>query len=112
MKNINYMNYFFVGIPAIIFLLAFLEIIDLIVFALLFSILTGLFQVTIGGCMLMDEPQDKNLQFYIIGVVFYFIMVCVSPYLPKGDFKTYFFLGLPAVLALHLTLIIYKKAHK
>jgi len=112
MKNINYMNYFFVGIPAIIFLLAFFEITDLIVFALLFSILTGLFQVTIGGCMLIDEPHHKNLQFYVIGVIFYFVMLCVNPYLPGHDFKIYFFFGMPAILALHLTLIIYKKANK
>ena len=112
MKAINYLNYFFVGIPAIIFLLAFLQIIDIIVFGLLFSILTGLFQVTIAGCMLLDEPHNKSLQWYIIGVLLFFIMICINPYLPKHDFKIYFFYAIPAILALHLTLIIYKKAQK
>ncbi|MFH6998954.1 hypothetical protein ACHRVZ_13540 [Flavobacterium sp. FlaQc-57] len=112
MKNINYLNYFFVGVPAIFFLLTFLKITDLIAFGLLFSILTGLFQVTIGGCMLIDEPHNKMLQFYIYGVIFFFFMVCINPYLPQHDFKIYFFYALPVILALHLTLIIYKKANK
>lgn len=111
MKNINYLNYFFVGVPAIIFLLAFLEILDFIVFGLLFSILTGLFQVTIGGCMFFDEPRNKYLQAYIIGVFFYFAMICINP-ISSHDIKTYFLMGTPAILALHLSVLIYKKAHQ
>jgi len=112
MKNVNYLNIFFVGIPTILFLTGLFPIIDLSALGLLFSILTGLFQVTIGGCLLMDEPHNKGLQWYIIGVILFFIAVCINPYLPKGDFKTYFFFAIPSILALHLTLIIYKKANK
>ncbi|MCR4030824.1 MULTISPECIES: hypothetical protein [Flavobacterium] len=111
MKNINYLNYFFVGVPAIIYLLALLQIIDFIVFALLFSILTGLFQVTIGGCMLFDDPKNKYLQTYIIGVIFYFVMICINP-ISSHDLKSYFLMGTPAILAFYLSIIIYKKAHK
>jgi len=111
MKNINYLNYFFVGIPSIIFLLAFCEILDFIVFGLLFSILTGLFQVTIGGCMLIEEPRNKFLQSYILGVAFYFVMICINPF-PPHDFKTYFVIGIPAILAFYLSILIYKKAQQ
>ncbi|HEY1196640.1 hypothetical protein [Flavobacterium sp.] len=111
MKNINYLNYFFVGVPAIIFLLAFLKIIDLSAYGLLFSILTGLFQVTIGGCMLLDEPKNKYLQLYIAGVVFYFALICINP-ISSHDLKTYFLMGIPAILAFYLSILIYKKAHK
>ncbi|MBS7255361.1 hypothetical protein [Flavobacterium branchiicola] len=111
MKNINYLNYFFVGIPALIFLLAFLEIIDFTVFGLLFSILTGLFQVTIGGCMLSDEPKNKHLQTYIVGVVLYFVIICINP-ISSHDLKIYFLTGIPAILAFYISILIYKKAHK
>ncbi|MFD2939463.1 hypothetical protein [Flavobacterium notoginsengisoli] len=111
MKNINYLNYFFVGVPSIIFLLAFFEILDFTVFALLFSILTGLFQVTIGGCMLIDEPRNKFLQSYIGGVVLYFLIVFINPF-SSYDFKFYFLAATPAILAFYLSILIYKKAHQ
>ncbi len=111
MKNINYLNYFFVGIPSITFLLAFFKILDFIVFGLLFSILTGLFQVTIGGSMLSDEPKNKFLQLYIIGVVFYFVLIFINPF-PSHDFNIYFVTGIPTILAFYLSILIYKKAHK
>ena len=111
MKNINYLNYFFVGIPSIIFLLAFFEILDFTVFALLFSILTGLFQVTIGGCMLLDDPRNKYLQLYIIGVILYFVMICFNP-ISSHDFKFYFLVAVPAILAFYLSILIYKKVHQ
>lgn len=116
MKNINYLNCFFVGVPALLFSIDFIDYYHSpsIFFAigLLFSILTGLFQITIGGSMLMDEPKNKSLQFYIYGVILYFILICINRYLPQHDFKIYFFFALPALLTLHLTLIIYKKANK
>lgn len=116
MKNINYLNYFFVGVPAILFSIDFIDPQHspsvFYAIGLLFSILTGLFQITIGGSMLMDEPKDKSLQLYIYGVILYFILICINPYLPKHDFKIYFFVALPVLLAIHLTIIIYKKAHQ
>ena len=111
MKTINYINSFLVGIPAVIFLLAFLKIIDLTVFGLLFIIATGLFQVVVSGYMLFNEPQNKHLQLYIIGVVFYFVMICINP-ISSHDFKTYFEIGTPITLAFYLSILIYKKANK
>ena len=112
MKNVNYLNYFFVGVPALLILLGLLDNRSfgfLIGYGLLFSILTGLFQLTIGGCMLLEEPRNKNLQLYIIGVFLYFTFLCFNPF-SNHDFKTYFLLGTPALLAFYLSILIYKKA--
>jgi hypothetical protein len=111
MKIINYINSFLVGIPAVIFLLALLKIIDLTVFGLLFIIVTGLFQVTVSGYMLFNEPQNKYLQLYIIGIIFYFVMICIDP-ISSHDFETYFEIATPATLAIYLSILIYKKAYK
>ncbi|UTN04725.1 hypothetical protein L0669_02195 [Flavobacterium bizetiae] len=114
MKTINNLNYFFVGFPFILIALGFSNnqaFGELAGYGLFFSILTGLFQVTIGGCMLFDEPKNKYLQLYILGVVFYFVMICINPF-SSHDFKTYFVIGIPTILAFYLSLLIYKKAYQ
>lgn len=105
MKAINYLNYFFVGVPSVIFLSDFIIKTDLTIYGLLFSILTGLFQVTIGGCMLSDEPKNKFLQSYIAGVVLYFLIVFINPF-SSYDFKFYFLAVTPAILAFYLSILI------
>ncbi|WP_289663287.1 hypothetical protein [Flavobacterium panacagri] len=117
MKAINYLNYFFVGIPAWLFFIGFLDtntaFSGYTASGMLFSILTGVFQMTIGGNMLKDEPNDKNLQMYTYGVVFYIlILLFINPFLPDYFFKKYFIFGMPTFLALYLSVIIYKKAHQ
>ncbi|MFH6963340.1 hypothetical protein ACHRVK_13165 [Flavobacterium plurextorum] len=111
MKTINYINSFLLGIPLIIFILAFLKIIDLTVYGLLSVIFIGLFQIIVSGYMLFKEPQNKYLQLYIIGVVFYFVMICIDPF-SSPNFKTYFGIGIPIILAFYLSILIYKKAEK
>lgn len=111
MKTINYINSFLLGIPIILFLLAFLKIIDLTVFGLLSFILLGLFQISVSGYMLFNEPQNKYLQLYITGVVFYFVMIYFDPF-SSDDFKTCFGIGTPIILAFYLSILIYKKANK
>lgn len=116
MKAINHLNYFFTGVPAILILIGLLDnppYSGFFIYGFLFSILTGLFQVAIGGSMLADEPRDRNLQLYVYGVIFYFItLFIINPFLPDYFFKKHFIFGMPTVLALYLSIIIYKKAHK
>ncbi|PBJ13965.1 hypothetical protein [Flavobacterium sp. ACN6] len=114
MKNINLLNYFFVGIPAILIPIGYVNdenLGELFAYGLLFSILTGLFQITIGACMLIDNPRDKSIQYYILGVILYFVMVYINPILPLS-LKTSFVFAIPTILAIYLSIVIYKKAHK
>ncbi|OXB05231.1 hypothetical protein B0A81_14870 [Flavobacterium plurextorum] len=58
MKTINYINSFLLGIPLIIFILAFLKIIDLTVYGLLSVIFIGLFQIIVSGYMLFKVKNE------------------------------------------------------
>lgn len=112
MKNLNYLNYFFVGIPILLILLGYItneSSGNLIGYGLLFTILTGLFQIIIGIKMLIDEPNDKMLQIYIISVILFFTIWWLNVQFIYSD-KLYFILMfIPAVLATYLSIIIYKK---
>lgn len=117
MKNINYLNYFFVGVPIVLIVLGFLSNQsngELIGYGLLFTILTGLFQVVFGIVMLVDEPADKNLKLYIKGVLLFFSILIINILisLPYDIFLDYLLLVLPPILAIYFSLITYKKAHK
>jgi hypothetical protein len=108
MKNLNYLNYFFVGMPLFLYLISAINI-AFLCFAMLSTILTGIFQVTIGIKMLMDEPQDKNLQIYIISVVLFFFSVIMIYKFELYDFLNFTVFGIPPIIAIYLSIIIYKK---
>jgi uncharacterized membrane protein len=111
MKILNYLNCFFVGIPTILCLIGILND-NFLFFGLLSTIITGLFQVTIGLKMLVDEPNNKSLVNYIIGVVAFFILWFISSVIDFQNTMFYILISTPPVLALFLSIIIYKKANK
>ncbi len=111
MKSINHLNYFFVGLPIFFCLLAIFNI-GCISFAMLSLILTGIFQITIGLKMLDDEPHDINLQIYAVSVLLFFISLIVIIKMELYDFLNYILFGIPPVIALFLSVIIYKKANQ
>lgn len=115
MKILNYLNYFFVGLPVILILLGLLfdaQQGNLIVYGLFSTILTGLFQIIIGIQMQIDEPKDKYLTVYITSVVLFFITYLINVKLLNSDIIYCILLFIPLVLALFLSIIIYKKANK
>lgn len=109
MKNINYLNYFAVGLPFGILITypVFKEVV--FAFALLSTMLTGLIQVILGIKLLIDNPSDKNLKIYISGVFLYFTLLFMSSYLDYFISNIYVFFSIPPALALLLSVIIYKK---
>ncbi|AOZ98618.1 hypothetical protein [Flavobacterium commune] len=111
MKIINYLNYFFVGVPTILFLIGILKD-SFLFFGLLSVIMTGLFQVTIGIKMLIDKPNDKFLMAYIIGVLTFFILWFICLITDYENPMFYILISTPPILAIYLSIIIYKKANK
>lgn len=109
MKNINYLNYFAVGLPLLILITypVFKE--GSLVFALLSTILTGLIQVILGIKMLFDEPKDKNLKIYITTVIVFFISWSITARIENNEFIKYLLFSIPPILAIYLSIIIYKK---
>ncbi|GEC72398.1 hypothetical protein SAMN05443543_10846 [Flavobacterium flevense] len=115
MKNINYLNYFFIGIPTLLILLGYLtnqSFGNLVGYGLLFTILTGLFQVIIGTKMSIHEPKDKMLQIYIISVILFFAIWLFNGLFLSSDILYFILLFIPPVLAIYLSIIIYKKRNK
>ena len=111
MKTLNYLNYFFVGVPITLSLIGIIND-EFSLFALISMIATGIFQVVIGIKMLIDDPRNKHLITYICGVFTFFILW----YLNKNHFRidtvTSLLFSMPPLLALYLSVIIYKKANK
>jgi apolipoprotein N-acyltransferase len=109
MKNINKLNYFFVGVPTILCLAGIFNE-KFLFFGMLSTILTGLFQVVMAIKMLIDEPHNKQLQIYIAAVVFYFTTWIVFPEIEYKNILKFGLVIIPILLAFYLSIIIYKKA--
>jgi len=109
MKAINYLNYFFVGVPIFFCLIAIADI-GFLSYAMLSLFVTGIFQIIIGLKMLADEPNNKNLQKYATSVLLFFISLIVICKMELYNFLSYILFGVPPVIAIFLSIIIYKKA--
>ena len=115
MKALNYLNYFFVGLPITLILLGFLiepHQGNLIGYGLFSTILTGLFQVVISVQMRIEEPKDKYLKIYIVSVILFFLILLVNALILSSDRLYFILLFIPPILATFLSIIIYKKANK
>ncbi|QDW18971.1 hypothetical protein [Flavobacterium sp. KBS0721] len=112
MKAINYLNYFFVAAPIILIIIGLFTSSELACFGLLFTILTGLFQLIFGIKMLIDEPDDKNLQAYVNGVIFFFLLWPVNAFIMHFEFIYFLLFIIPIILAIYFSIITYKKAYQ
>lgn len=114
MKILNCLNIFFVGIPLILIALGFITQENngnLIAQGLMFTTLTGLFQVVSGAILIIFNPKDKMLKWYLFGVfLFFFCWICNSNiiYIPILEYAQF---ALPPILAIYFSVIIYKKAN-
>ncbi|CAD0005686.1 MULTISPECIES: hypothetical protein [Flavobacterium] len=111
MKTINYFNYFFVSIPIFFCLMAIINI-GFLSYAMLSTILTGIFQIVIGLKMYVHEPHDKNLQTYFASVLLFFVSLIIICKMGLYDLLNYILFGIPPVIAIYLSLIIYEKAYQ
>ncbi|MGE6353774.1 hypothetical protein ACQKCJ_07825 [Flavobacterium sp. NPDC079362] len=115
MKAINYLNYFFVGMPILLVLIAAVIPNNGAEFAfcgVLSTIVTGLFQLIFGIKMLLDEPEDKDLQHYISGVIFFFLLWFVNGLILHFEFIYFILFPIPIILAIYFSTITYKKAQQ
>lgn len=104
MKNLFWLNLFFIGLPIVLCLIGVVNE-GFLFYGLLSTMLTGLFQLIVGLKMLIEEPADRRLQLYIGGVVVYFLLFFFTTS-QRGELLFYpqpFF-------ALFLTYVIYKKS--
>lgn len=108
MKNIFILNLFFVGLPIALCLLGFINC-DFVIWGLLSTLLTGVFQFIVVFKMLLDEPKDKFLQLYALSVILFFIIWFSSYKIGYYDIFNYLLLSIPPILAIYLSVLMYKK---
>ena len=108
MKNLFKLNLFFVGIPIILCLFGLINE-NYYYLGLISTILTGIFQVVISIKMIQDEPNDKNIKIYLAGVILFFFTLFIVSKIDFSDSLKYILLLIPPILAIYLSIIIYKK---
>ena len=108
MKTIKRTNTFALILPfAILLTYPFIQE-GAFIFSLLSTMITGFLQFCIGVKMLVDNPSDKKLQIYIIGVVLFFILWYINAEINYNDILSVVSFSLPPILAIYLTNIIHK----
>jgi len=112
MKIIKYVNTFAISLPFLILLTCPFFEEGAVIFALLSTMLTGLLQFSLAIKMLIDNPNDKELQYYTIAVFSFFLLWLVNHLIGYNNFITYLLCPTPVFLAIYLSTIIYKKANQ
>ncbi|RZK09175.1 MAG: hypothetical protein EOO46_13775 [Flavobacterium sp.] len=112
MKTITYINRFAISLPII------LALIGIIIndsagnyfgYALFSTMLTGFLQVMLGLTLLFRKPNNKPLIIYLSAVGLFFLLWYLNANFIDSDALTYCLFIVPPILALYLSLIIYKK---
>jgi hypothetical protein len=110
MRNIKNINAFAVGLPfAIAITYPFFQE-GALFFALLSTMLTGLIQVVLAICLLLDEPNDRRLKSYLTATIIFFTLWFINAQIDYYDPLTFILFGIPAILTFYLTYIIHQKA--
>ena len=108
MKTIKNTNTFAIALPFILGLIGLMDN-DFYFWALLSTIITGIIQVILGLKLLIDEPKNKYLRIYIVLILIFFLTWYINSINGYNDFVSYFLIGFPPLLAIYLSVIIYKK---
>lgn len=108
MTTIKYLNTIAIGIPLI---LTILSIIDngLIILAIYSTIITGVIQVLLGLIILIKEPRNKYIIIYFLVVIAFFSLWYFNVKIIYSDLLTFTLFPIPLILAIYLSILIYKK---
>ena len=108
MKTIKYLNTIAIGIPLI---LTILSIIDngLIILAIYSTIITGVIQVLLGLIILIKEPRNKYIIIYFLVVIAFFSLWYFNVKIIYSDLLTFTLFPIPLLLAIFISILIYKK---
>ncbi|WP_294818821.1 hypothetical protein [uncultured Flavobacterium sp.] len=103
MKNLNYLNYALIAIPFLLIGLGWLFESGIIIAGILFTLITGAFQVITGiGLFIESGYSDAYTGIYIIGVAVFFALWIFA--------AQAWMIAIPPILALYISGIIYIKA--
>nr|WP_294784725.1 hypothetical protein [uncultured Flavobacterium sp.] len=111
MKTIEKLNTFAIGLPMLILLTYPIVKEGALFYALLSTIITGFVQVLLGIKLIFEQPKNRYIQIYIAGVILFFLL-CIVQIEIYNEYLRFLLLSFPPILAIYLSIIIYKKAKK
>ncbi|MFZ0598446.1 MAG: hypothetical protein WAM46_15790 [Flavobacterium sp.] len=110
MKTTLQLNTFAVGLPLLILLTYPIAKEGALFYAMLATAITGFIQVLLGIKLIFEEPRNRYIQIYIGGVIMFFLLCFIQIVIYYSESLRIILLTMPAVLAIYLSIIIYKKA--
>jgi len=115
MKTIKFLNTIAIGIPIILATIGYI-INDIsgnyYGYALFSTILTGLIQIILGIILLFKFKNNIHYKIYFANVIIFFALWIWSPIINKIDYFTYTLIYIPPILAIYLSIMIYKTPNK
>ncbi len=109
MKYLKILNTLAIGIPIMI-LVTYPIFKDGALFWGLFSMmLTGLIQVIVGLILLLKDPRNCYFISYILIVILFFGLGYFNMNVYYSDFLTFLLFPIPLLLAIYLSILIYKR---
>ncbi|MFG4004656.1 hypothetical protein [Flavobacterium aquidurense] len=112
MKTTKQLNTFAIGLPLLILLTYPITKEGALVYAMLSTIITGFVQVLLGIKMIFEEPHNRYIQIYIGGVVLFFLICFFQIEIYYNEYIRVILISMPAILAIYLSILIYKKTDK
>lgn len=109
MKTIKYINTFAISLPFLIAITYPIFEDSAIVFGLYSTMITGFLQVILGIIMLFKNPKNKSFQFYIAAVLLFFSLWYFNANIYYSDSLSVCLFSIPPILAIYLSVLIYKK---
>lgn len=109
MKIIKYINTFAIALPFLI-ALTYPIIEENAIFLSLYSTkVTGFVQVILGITLFFKNPKDKFFKAYLISLLLFFGLWYFNMNVYYVNFLTNFLLPIPLILAVYLSVLIYKR---
>ena len=109
MKIIKYMNTFAIALPFLIALTYPIIEENAIFFSLYSTMVTGFIQVILGITLFLKNPKDKFFKAYLISVLLFFGLWYFNMNVYYVNFLTNFLIPIPLILAIYLSVLIYRK---
>ena len=108
MKTIKYLNTIAIGLPLVLTILSIIDI-SLIILAIYSTMITGAIQLLIGLIILIKEPRNKYIIAYFLVVIAFFSLWYFNVKIIYSDILTFTLFPIPLILAIYLSILIYKK---
>lgn len=110
MKTIKNLNSFAIGLPLAIIITYPIFKEGALFFALLSTMVTGFIQFCLGLWLLFLEPNNSKFQIYLVAVFGFFTLWFINVQMDYFSIITYILFSVPPILAIYLSILIYKTA--